>query len=98
MLSGNYKDKHAGVGVIIAPKFRLYLPGIIQISPIIIHITFKKKGGNVRLIGTYAPHSGHDLEEVRQPLWGQIEEHISKIPQPEPVYITGDFNVRFQAQ
>ena len=30
--------------------------------------------------------------------WGQIEKHISKIPQPEPVYITGDFNVRFQGR
>ena len=61
VLSGNRKDKHAGVGVIIAPKYRPYLVDIIQISPRIIHITFKKKEGNVHLIGTYAPHSGHDL-------------------------------------
>ena len=27
-----------------------------------------------------------------------MEEYISKLPQPEPIYITGDFNVRFQAQ
>ena len=98
VLSGNYREKHAGVGVIIAPKLRPYLLDIIQISPRIIHVTFKKKGGNVHLIGTYAPHSGHDLEEVRQPFWGQIEEHVTKIPQPEPVYITGDFNVRFQGR
>ena len=98
VLSGNHKDKHAGVGVIIAPKFRPYLLDIIQISPRIIHITFKKKGGNVHLIGTYAPHSGHDLEDIRQQFWGQIEEHVAKIPQPEPVYIAGDFNVRFQGR
>ena len=29
--------------------------------------------------------------------WQQIEDRLSKIPQPEPVYLTGDFNVRFQA-
>ena len=98
VLSGNNREKRAGVGVIIAPKLRPYLLDIIQVSPRLIHVTFKKKGGNVHLIGTYAPHSGHDLDEVRQPFWDQIEEHITKIPQPEPVYITGDFNVRFQGR
>ena len=30
--------------------------------------------------------------------WEGLEEYVSKIPQPEPVHITGDFNVRLQAQ
>ena len=34
----------------------------------------------------------------RQPFWDQLEEHVSKIPQPEPVYLTGDMNVRFQGR
>ena len=50
------------------------------------------------MIGAYTPHSGHDLEEVRQSFWDQLEAQVSKIPQPEPVYITGEFNVRFQGR
>ena len=38
-----------------------------------------------------------DYEQSRQPFWDKLEEYVSKIPQPEPVYITGDCNVRFQA-
>ena len=49
------------------------------------------------MIGAYGPHSGLDFEECREPFWQQLEEKISKIPQPEPVYITGNFKVRFQA-
>ena len=45
----------------------------------------------------YGPHSGLDEEGVRVPFWGTLEEHVAKIPAPEPVYVTGDFNVRFQA-
>ena len=49
------------------------------------------------MIGVYGPHSGLDLEYDRIPFWDKLEEHVAKIPQPEPVYITGDFNVSFQA-
>ena len=45
VLSGNNRDKHAGVGLIIAPSIRPYLLDIVQLSPRIVHITFKKKGG-----------------------------------------------------
>ena len=97
ILSGNHIDKHAGVGAIIHPKLRPHLADVVQVSNRILHITLNKKGGRVHLIGVYAPHSGLD-EEVRQHFWDTLEEYSSKLPQPEPVYITGDFNVRFQAQ
>ena len=70
---------------------------IIQLSSRIIHITFKKQGGNLHFVGVYAPHSGLDHETIREPFWDQLESHINNIPAPEPVYITGDFDVRFQA-
>ena len=54
--------------------------------------------GRIHVIGAYAPHSGHDYDTVREPFWSQLESHIEKVPHPEPVYVTGDFSVRFQAQ
>ena len=98
ILSGNHFDKNAGVGAIIHPKIRPYLLDIIQVSPRILQVSFKKQGGNVHMIGAYAPHAGLDLEELREPFWDTLEQHLSKIPQPEPIYLTGDFNVRFQAR
>ena len=97
VLSGNHKDKYAGVGAIISPRIRPHLMDIIQVNPRIIHLAFKKKGGNIHVVGAYAPHSKRDLEVDRQPFWDTLEEYVSKIPQPEPLYLTGDFNVRFQA-
>ena len=96
--SGNHKDKHAGVGAIIHPKLRPHLSDVVQVSNRIIHLTFNKKGGRVHILGAYAPHSGLDHDAIRQPFWEELEEYVSKLPQPEPIYITGDFNVRFQAQ
>ena len=97
ILSGNNRDKHAGVGAIITPHLRPYLMDVIQFNNRIIHLCFKKQGGAVHVVGAYAPHSGRDFEEDRQPFWEQLEEHLSRIPHPEPLYLTGDFNVRFQA-
>ena len=97
ILSGNNKDKNAGVGAIISPRLRPHLLDVIQVNTRILHLCFKQRGGNVHLLGVYAPHSGLELEETRIPFWDKLEEQISKIPQPEPVYVTGDFNVRFQA-
>ena len=96
--SGNHKDRYAGVGAIIHPKLRPHLADVVQVSNRIIHLTFNKKGGRIHVVGVYAPHSGLDHDTVRQPFWEALEEYLSKIPQPEPVYVTGDFNVRFQAQ
>ena len=64
----------------------------------LLHLTFRKQGGNIHILGAYAPHSGLDFEEVKVPFWDSLEEHIAKIPRPEPLYLVGDFNVRFQAQ
>ena len=97
VLSGNTREKFAGVGAIIAPHFRPHLLDIIQLNSRIIQISCKKQGGNLHFIGVYAPHSGLDHDTVREPFWDQLESHINNIPAPEPVYITGDFNVRFQA-
>ena len=98
ILSGNNKDRHAGVGAIVSPQARPHLMDVIQVSNRIIHLAFKKKGGNIHVVGAYAPHSKRDLEVDRQPFWDSLEEHVSKIPHPEPVYLTGDCNVRVQAQ
>ena len=98
ILSGNKKDKYAGVGAILSPKIRPYLMDVLQVSNRIIHLGFRKQGGNVHVIGAYAPHAGRDFEVDRQPFWDQLEEHVSRIPQPEPVYLTGDMNVRFQGR
>ena len=98
ILSGNTKDKYAGVGAIVHPQLRQHLADVVQVSSSILHLVFNKQGGKVHVVGVYAPHSGHDLEQVRQPFWDSLDEYLTTIPQPEPVYLTGDFNVRFQAQ
>ena len=98
VLSGNNKDKHSGVGVIVSPDIRPHLADIVQVNNRLIHIILNKRGGRIHLLGAYAPHSGHDHDTVRQPFWESLEEYVAKIPQPEPVYLTGDFNIRFQAQ
>ena len=98
ILSGNTRDKHAGVGAVIHPRLRPHLADVLQVSNRILHLTFNQKGGRIHVIGAYAPHSGHDYDTVREPFWSRLASHIEKVPQPEPVYVTGDFNVRFQAQ
>jgi len=98
VLSGNNKDKHAGVGAIIHPRIRPHIADIVQVNTRIIHLKLNKQGGHTHVIGVYAPHSGLDLDSVRQPFWDTLEEYIDKIPQPEPLFLTGDWNVRFQAQ
>ena len=96
ILSGNTRDKFAGVGAVIHPRVRPHLADIIQVSNRLLHLVFNKKGGKVHVLGAYAPHSGHDHDTVREPFWNKLEEYIDKIPQPEFVTLTGDFNVRFQ--
>ena len=66
ILSGNQQDKHAGVGAIISPKLRPHLNDVLQVSPRIIHLSFKQKGGNIHVVGAYGPHSGLDFEEFRE--------------------------------
>ena len=98
ILSGNHQDKYAGVGAIISPRARPHLLDIIQDSPRMIHLAFKQQGGNFHVIGVYAPHSGLDYDDIREPFWDKLEHKINSLPSPEPAYVTGDFNVRFQAQ
>ena len=79
ILSGNTKNKHAGVGAIISP----HLLDVIQRNPRLIHLCFKRQGGNIHLLGAYGPHSGLDLETGRIPFWDTLEDCISKIAQPD---------------
>ena len=74
ILSGNSKDKHSGVGAIISPRLRPYLLDVTQVNTRIIHLCFKKKGGNIHIIGVYGPHSGLDLEAERIPFWDTLED------------------------
>ena len=97
ILSGNTRDKHAGVGAIISPHLRPYLMDVIQVNNRIVHLCFRKQGGAIHVVGAYAPHAGRDFEADRQPFWETLDEHLSRIPHPKPLYLTGDFNVRFQA-
>ena len=94
----SYYSYSSGVGAVIHPRIRPHLADVLQLSSRILHLVFHKKGGRIHVVGTHGPHSGHDYETTRQPFWQQLEEHVSKIPQPEPVYLVGDFTVRFQAQ
>ena len=96
ILSGNSRDKHAGVGAIVSPRLRPHLLDVIQYSTRLTHLS-KNKEGIFHVVGVYAPHSGLDLEEVREPFWDDLDAHLNTFPGPEPVYVTGDFNVRFQA-
>ena len=98
ILSGHNKDKHAGVGAIVHPRLRPHISDIVQVNSRIIHLKLNRRGGHTHVRGVYAPHSGLDLETIRQPFWDTLEEYVDKLPQPEPIYLTGDWNVRFQAQ
>ena len=45
ILSGNKKDKNAGVGAILSPKIRLYLMDVLQVNNKIIHLGFRSREG-----------------------------------------------------
>ena len=93
IISGNTRDKYAGVGVVIHPKIRSHLADVVQISnriqsKFLIEFPFYpslKKG--IDIMGRYAPHSGLVLETIREPFWNKLEEILEKIPQPESLYI-----------
>ena len=78
VLSGNNKDQYAGVGAIISPRIRPFLADVVQHNSRILHLMFKKKGGNIHALGCYAPHSGHDLDTVRQPFWENSSKSLTK--------------------
>ena len=54
--------------------------------------------GDSHFIGVYAPHDKLDFETVKAPFWLLLQDVLDKIPQPEPVYILGDWNVRLQGR
>ena len=98
ILSGTKQNCYAGVGAIVSPRLRPHLQDVLQVSPRLLRLTFGQQGGSFHIVGAYAPHAGLDFEEERSPFWETLETHLGKTPQPEPVDLTGDLNVRFQAR
>ena len=98
ILSGTKQNRYAGVGAIVSPWLRPHLQDVLQVSPRLLRLTFGQQGGSFHIVGAYAPHAGLDFEEDRAPFWETLEAHLAKIPQPEPVFLTGDLSVRFQAR
>ena len=90
ILSGNNRDKFAGVGAIISPTARPHLLDVIQVNNRILHLAFGKKGGALHVIGGYGPHSGLDLEEIRAPFWETLETPSrQKFLNPNRSYLQG---------
>ena len=98
ILNGSPHDKYGGVAAIIAPAFRPFVKDIYQHSSRILHLVIACKSGDCHLIGVYAPHDKLDFETVKEPFWLLLQEVLDQIPQPEPVYVLGDFNVRLQGR
>ena len=71
---------------------------VYQHSSRILHLVVACKSGDCHLIGVYAPHDKLDFETVKEPFWLLLQEVLDQIPQPEPVYVLGDFNVRLQGR
>ena len=96
--NGSNKDKFAGVTAIIPPQTLPHLKDVVQHSARILQITLAASAGDVHLIGVYSPHNKRDVETSKLPFWDKLDSVLHKIPQPEPVYIIGDFNVRLQGR
>ena len=98
IINGSPHDKYGGVAAIIAPAFRPFVKDVYQHSSRILHLVVACKSGDCHLIGVYAPHDKLDFETVKEPFWLLLQEVLDQIPQPEPVYILGDLNVRLQGR
>ena len=98
IVNGSPHDKYGGVAAIIAPAFRPLVKDVFQHSSRILHLVIACKSGDCHLIGVYAPHDKLDFETVKEPFWLLLQEVLDHIPQPEPVYILGDLNVRLQGR
>ena len=96
--NGSNKDKFAGVTAIIPTQTLPHLKDVVQHSARIPQITLAASAGDVHLIGVYSPHNKRDVETSKLPFWDKLDSVLHKIPQPEPVYVIGDFNVRLQGR
>ena len=93
ILSRTKQNRYAGVGAHVSPW-----QNISRTFCRFPRDNSGQQGGSFHIVGAYAPHAGLDFEEERSPFWETLETYLGKIPQPEPVYLTGDLNVRFQAR
>ena len=98
IINGSTKDKYGGVIAIVSPAFRPFIKDIFQHSTRILQIVVSCHSGDSHYIGVYAPHDKLDYETVKLPFWQQLQSIVDSIPQPEPVFIIGDWNVRLQGR
>ena len=98
IINGSPQDKYGGVAAIVSPAFRPFIKDVFQHSSRILHLVVACRSGDCHFIGVYAPHDKLDYESVKEPFWLLLQSVLDKIPQPEPVYILGDLNVRLQGR
>ena len=98
IINGAKQDKYGGISAIVSPSMRPYVKDVFQHSSRILHIAIASSSGDCHFIRVYAPHDKLDFETVKAPFWLLLQEILDKIPQPEPVYILGDWNVRLQGR
>ena len=96
--NGSSGDPHAGVTAVISPRMRPHLANVNQISERVLQVELSSRSGNIHLIGAYAPHNGLDFHTVREPFWESLSQILTLVPQPLPIYILGDMNVRLQGR
>ena len=97
-INGSTSDKYGGISAIISPTLRPFIKDIFQHSTRILQVVISCHSGDSRYIGVYAPHDKLDYETVKLPFWQQLQSSVDSIPQPEPVFIIGDWNVRLQGR
>ena len=98
IINGAKQDKYGGISAIVSPSMRPYVKDVFQHSSRILHVVIASSSGDTHFIGVYAPHDKLDFETVKAPFWLLLQEVLDKIPQPEPVYVLGDWNVRLQGR
>ena len=98
IINGSTSDKYGGISAIISPTLRPFIKDIFQHSTRILQVVISCHSGDSHYIGVYAPHDKLDYETVKLPFWQQLQSIVDSIPQPEPVFIIGDWNVRLQGR
>ena len=96
IINGATSDKYGGVSAINSPTLRPFIKDLFQHSTRILVISCHS--GDSHYIGVYAPHDKLDYETVKLPFWQHLQSIVDFIPQPEPIYIIGDWNVRLQGR
>ena len=67
VVSGNTKEKWAGVTAVIAPHIIPYVQNIIQHTARILQIALSARSGDIHFIGIYAPHHRTEVEQQKLP-------------------------------